>query len=86
MAGVVLGLVGVVFIVGQNAHGAWLDGLPQQLAVVGAAVCFAFSATLGWRFRHLDPTAPAAGSLLCGAVVLIPLSFIIDDGWQVSPS
>ncbi|WP_239370012.1 DMT family transporter [Mesorhizobium retamae] len=86
MAGVVLGLLGVVLIVGQNSHGAWLNGLPQQIAVVGAAICFAFSATLGWRFRHLDPTAPAAGSLLCGAVVLIPLSFILDDGWQVSPS
>ncbi|WP_260854776.1 DMT family transporter [Mesorhizobium amorphae] len=86
IAGVVLGLVGVVLIVGQNASGAWLDGLPQQVAVVGAAVCFAFSATLGWRFRHLDPTAPAAGSLLCGAIVLIPLSFILDDGWQATPS
>ncbi|KUM25915.1 hypothetical protein AU467_24015 [Mesorhizobium loti] len=86
MLGVVLGLLGVVLVVGRNSHGAWLTGMPQQLAIVGAAICFACSATLGRQFRHLDPTAPAAGSLLCGAVVLIPLSFILDNGWQVAPS
>jgi drug/metabolite transporter (DMT)-like permease len=34
----------------------------------------------------MDPMMPAAGSMLAGAVVLIPLSFIIDRPWTLAPS
>ena len=37
-------------------------------------------------FRDLDPMAPAAGSLLCGAAILIPLSFVVDRPWTLEPS
>lgn len=30
--------------------------------------------------------APAAGSLLCGAVILIPVSFVVDQPWTLAPS
>ena len=29
---------------------------------------------------------PAAGSLICGAAILIPTSFIIDHPWTLAPS
>ena len=33
-----------------------------------------------------DPMAPAAGSLLCGAAILIPLSLVVDRPWTLAPS
>ena len=38
------------------------------------------------NFRDLDPMAPAAGSLLCGAAILIPLSLVVDQPWTLAPS
>ena len=36
--------------------------------------------------QDLDPMAPAAGSLLCGAAILIPLSVVVDRPWTLAPS
>jgi len=33
-----------------------------------------------------DPMAPAAGSLLCGAAILIPFSLVVDRPWTLAPS
>jgi drug/metabolite transporter (DMT)-like permease len=30
--------------------------------------------------------APAAGSLLCGAVILLPISLVVDRPWTLAPS
>ena len=30
--------------------------------------------------------APAAGSLLCGAAILVPLSLVVDRPWTLTPS
>src|SRR3954451_18888400 len=30
--------------------------------------------------------APAAGSMLCGAAILVPLSLVIDQPWTLAPS
>jgi drug/metabolite transporter (DMT)-like permease len=29
---------------------------------------------------------PAAGSLLCGAIVLVPISLVVDQPWTIAPS
>ena len=37
-------------------------------------------------FASFDPMAPAAGSLLCGTAVLIPLGLLVEQPWTASPS
>jgi drug/metabolite transporter (DMT)-like permease len=37
-------------------------------------------------FKGLDPIAPAAGSLLCGAAILLPVSMVAERPWNVMPS
>ena len=73
-------------IVGVEA----LHGLGQQLVAqivaVLAAICYAGAAIFGRGFKDLDPMAPAAGSLLCGAAILIPLSLAVDRPWTLAPS
>lgn len=86
LAGVAAGLLGIALIVGVEA----LDGLGidlvAQLAIVAATVAYAGAAIFGTRFRHLDSMVPAAGSLLCGAAVLVPVSLAVDRPWTLAPS
>ncbi|MFD2264303.1 DMT family transporter [Lacibacterium aquatile] len=86
LLGVALGLGGVCLIVGVQALQGIGDQLWGQLAVVLATACYAGAAIFGKNFKGLDPIAPAAGSLICGAIILIPLSLIIDRPWTLTPS
>jgi len=84
--GVVAGIIGICLIVGVQALGGLGTGLVAQLVTVAATVCYAGAAVFGRGFRGLDPMAPAAGSLLCGAAVLIPASLVFDQPWTLVPS
>lgn len=84
--GVVAGLAGVCLIIGMQALNGLGDQLWAQLAVVAATVCYAGAAIFGKSFKGLDPMMPAAGSLICGAAILIPLSLVVDRPWTLSPS
>lgn len=86
MAGVAVGLAGTCVIVGMQAFQHVGQELLGQLAVVLATVCYAGAAIFGRNFKGLDPMAPAAGSLVCGAAILIPISLVVDRPWTLSPS
>ena len=84
--GVSAGLVGVGLIVGFEALGGLGQEAWAQLAIVAATVSYAGAAIFGKNFRGLDPMIPAAGSMICGAVLLIPASLIVDRPWTLAPS
>jgi drug/metabolite transporter (DMT)-like permease len=86
LVGVVLGLAGTCLIVGTAALGGIGRDLLAQLAVVVASVCYACAAIFGRRFQGTDPMATAAGSMLCGAALLVPASLLIDRPWTLEPS
>ncbi|CAO3354200.1 DMT family transporter [Azospirillum melinis] len=83
---VLAGLGGTVLIIGTGA----VDGIGRDLlaqgAIVLATVCYAGAAIFGRVFKGLDPIMPAAGSLLCGAALLLPVSLAVDRPWTLSPS
>ncbi|WP_420992941.1 DMT family transporter [Cupriavidus sp. 30B13] len=86
LLGVAAGLAGICLIVGASA----LDGLGRQLvpqlAIVAATVCYAGAAIYGRGFRDLPAIAPAAGSLVVGAALLVPASLALDRPWTLHPS
>jgi drug/metabolite transporter (DMT)-like permease len=84
--GVLAGLAGICLIVGVQALGGLGEQLAAQIAIVAATVCYAGAAIFSRGFRGLDPMAPAAGSLLCGAVILLPISLVVDRPWTLAPS
>jgi drug/metabolite transporter (DMT)-like permease len=86
LLGVSAGLIGTCLIVGVEAFGGFGHELWAQLAIVAATICYAGAAIFGKNFQGLDPMMPAAGSLICGAAILIPTSFIIDRPWTLAPS
>ena len=84
--GVLGGLGGTILVIGAGA----IDGIGHDLlaqgAIVVATVCYAGAAIFGRTFKSLDPIMPAAGSLICGAVVLLPISLAVDRPWTLAPS
>lgn len=84
--GVSAGLIGTCLIVGVEALGGLGHELWAQLAIVAATVCYAGAAIFGKSFKGLDPMMPAAGSLICGAAILIPISLAVDRPWTLAPS
>ncbi|MER8724548.1 EamA family transporter [Mesorhizobium sp. M1027] len=84
--GVAAGIAGICLVVGAPALGGLGQQILPQLAVVAATICYAGAAVFGRGFRGLDPMVPAAGSMLCGAAMLIPLSLALDRPWTLAPS
>jgi drug/metabolite transporter (DMT)-like permease len=86
LVGVVAGLGGVTLIVGMTA----LQGLGSRtlaaLAIVAATICYAGAALFGRQFRGLAPMIPAAGSLVAGSIILVPISLALDRPWLLAPS
>lgn len=86
LLGVVLGLAGICLIIGVEALDGLGDQLLAQIAIVAATVSYAGAAIYGKNFKGLHPMQPAAGSMLCGAVLLLPVSLVVDQPWTLTPS
>ena len=75
VAGLLLGLIGVVWLVGDSAfagsYGA--NAVWAMAACIGATVCYAFSVHYSHRrLRHVSPLTAAASSQIVAAAVLLP--------------
>jgi len=84
--GVVTGIAGISLIVGVEALSGIGKELVADFSMIAAALCFAGAATFGRSFGTLDPMMPAAGSMLCGSLVLIPISLAVEQPWTIAPS
>lgn len=84
--GVVAGIAGICLIVGKEAFDGLSNEVAAQLAIVFASVSYAGAAIFGRGFKGLDPMLPAAGSMICGAAILIPVSLVVDRPWTLAPS
>lgn len=86
LAGVLLGLSGVVVLIGPAA----LQGLGQhglaQVAVLGAALAYACSGIYGRRFKALSPVVAAAGQISGTTVLVMPLALAVEQPWTVHPT
>jgi drug/metabolite transporter (DMT)-like permease len=84
--GVAAGMAGICLIVGVQAFDGLGEQLAAQIATVVATICYAGGAIFSRGFKGLDPMAPAAGSLLSGAAMLVPVSLVVDRPWALAPS
>jgi drug/metabolite transporter (DMT)-like permease len=82
IAGIVLGIMGVMVLVGPEAfRGAgYLWG---ALAVVGASCAYGFGGVYSRRFKDLPPLVAATGQITGGALILLPLSLVVDHPWTL---
>jgi drug/metabolite transporter (DMT)-like permease len=83
LAGVLIGFVGVIVMVGPALlSGVAASGL-AQVAVVGAALSYAFAGVFGRRFRRMQvpPLATAAGQVTASSLMLLPIAFFFERPW-----
>jgi drug/metabolite transporter (DMT)-like permease len=79
LIGVVNGFVGVAMLIGIPALGEG-DSSLAQVAVLAAALSFAFAGVYGRRFKAmaLDPIVTAAGQVTASTIILVPITLYID--------
>lgn len=87
IAGVVLGLIGVTVTIGLDALAGLGTAVLPQLAILGAAVSYAFAGVYGRRFRAMgvDPVVTAAGQVTGSTLLLAPLALVVDRPWTLPP-
>ena len=84
LAGVLAGLAGVAIMIGPGAFAGGGGDTLAKIAVLGAALSYAFASIWGRRFRGMPPTVTAAGQLTASAIVIAPLAFIVDRPWTLT--
>tara|TARA_B100000686_G_scaffold169521_1_gene176780 strand:- start:196 stop:474 length:279 start_codon:yes stop_codon:yes gene_type:complete len=81
LAGVALGVAGIVILVGADALDELGGHLLHALAIVGAALRYAVNTVLARRARTIDPNVLATGTVATGFVLILPFSLIADAPW-----
>lgn len=84
--GTIIGLGGVLTIVGLDAFRGVGDHVIAELVLLAATVCYALAAVHGRHFDGVAPEVTAAGTLAIAAMVLLPLSFILEDPLALQPT
>jgi drug/metabolite transporter (DMT)-like permease len=84
--GVVIGFFGVVILIGPDSLKGLGTNVLAQVAVLTAAVCYAFAGVYGRRFKimGIDPILTATGQVTASAVLLFPVAMLIDHPWTLA--
>jgi drug/metabolite transporter (DMT)-like permease len=84
--GVVVGFTGVVLIIGPEALQGLGADVVAQLAILAAALSYAFAGIFGRRFRAMGiaPLATATGQLTASTILMIPFAIVADRPWTLS--
>lgn len=85
LAGVLIGLAGVATLIGPAALSGLGSHIWAQLAVLGAALSYAFAGIFGRRFKAMGvpPMITATGQISASTLLLIPVALLVDHPWTL---
>lgn len=83
VAGVLVGFAGVCVLIGPGALGHLGAHTLAELAILGAAVSYAFAGTYGRRFRGMPPVVAVAGMMTTAALMALPVALAVDRPWTL---
>lgn len=86
LAGLGLGFLGILLLIGPAALNGLGNGLLGQSAIVAAALCYAVSSIIARRPPSLAPDVAAAGMLVTAAIVAVPVALLADHPWDLRPT
>jgi drug/metabolite transporter (DMT)-like permease len=86
LAGVTVGLAGVVMMVGMDALGELGLHFWAQMAALAASLCYACASVFGRRFFGIPPMITAAGQVTGSSLALTPLALALERPWLSEPS
>jgi drug/metabolite transporter (DMT)-like permease len=83
IAGVLLGFGGVAVMIGPSLLASLGSSALAQLACVTASLSYALAAVWARRFRRMgvSPLSVTTGQLTAGALIMLPVSMIVDKPW-----
>ena len=83
--GVLVGFLGVAFMLGVEALEGIGSSLLGQCAILGAALSYALSGAFGRRFSRLGmtPLETAAGQTSASSLILLPVALFVDAPWTL---
>src|SRR5215217_4498472 len=83
IAGVLLGFGGVATMIGPSLLSSVGTNALAQLACVTASLSYALAAVWARRFRRMgvSPLSVTTGQLSAGALMMLPMSMLIDQPW-----
>ncbi len=83
VAGVLVGFAGVCVLIGPGVLGHLGAHTLAELAILGAAVSYAFAGTYGRRFRAMPPVVAVAGMMTTAALMALPVALVVDQPWTL---
>ena len=83
--GVGAGFVGVIVMIGGNSLSEFGLDFLAPIAILGAALSYAFAGVYGRRFKDfgVTPMATATGQVIASSVMLVPVMLVIDRPWNL---
>jgi drug/metabolite transporter (DMT)-like permease len=84
--GVVVGFIGVVVMIGPEALAHLGVDVTAQLAILAAALSYAFAGIFGRRFIQMGivPMLTATGQVSASTLMLIPVALVVDQPWHLA--
>lgn len=86
IAGLLFGVAGVGIMLGPSLASNFKSSTLAELACLAASLSYALAAVWARRFRRqgISPLSVTIGQLTAGALVMLPLSMIIERPWNNS--
>lgn len=83
LTGVALGIGGAAIMIGPGLLANLGGPTWAKLAVIGAAVSYAFAAVFAKRFRDMKPIIVATGQLSASTIVMIPIVLLLYNPSEI---
>ncbi len=86
LVGIIVGFAGAAVIIGLDSIGTLGTNTLAQLAVLTAALSYAFAGVYGRRFKGygIAPLVTATGQVTASTILLVPLAVIVDQPWTLA--
>ena len=84
MIGVLLGVVGVAYLMGPQAIAGETSSVIGMVMVIVATISYGFAGLWGRRLRETPPMVSAACQLTVSSVLLLPVALMVDRTWELS--
>ncbi len=82
--GITVGMTGLIVLVGPGVLKGFGLHVTSQIAILGAALCYAFTTLYVRKYASLPALVMAAGSMLIGTLVITASAFVFENPLQAS--